>query len=155
MPNNPLCDSVCMFGCFPYWGRKYLSVSQSVCSSVSLSLCLFVCLSVCPSVCLAVCGLPVHLCFYPFMYCLPICPSCLPPCWGLFSTARESCCSAWHNLRFDLCATAQIFLLDMEGGFRGHASGQRWHEDLQWAHRLDEGWNLAAVKQVSCPTHSL
>lgn len=44
----------------------------------------------------------------------------------------------------------QIFLLDMEGGYRGHASGQTWHEDLQWAHRLDEGWNLAAVKQVSC-----
>ena len=45
--------------------------------------------------------------------------------------------------------TVQIFLLDMEGGYRGHASGQRWHEDLQWAHRLDEGWNLTAVKQVS------
>ena len=44
----------------------------------------------------------------------------------------------------------QIFLLDMEGGFRGHASGQKWHEDLQWAKRLDEGWNLVAVKQVSC-----
>ena len=47
----------------------------------------------------------------------------------------------------------QIFLLDMEGGYRGHASGQKWHEDLQWAHRLDEGWNLAAVKQVSCYKH--
>ena len=43
----------------------------------------------------------------------------------------------------------QIFLLDMEGGYRGHASGQKWHEDLQWAKRLDEGWNLVAVKQVS------
>lgn len=43
----------------------------------------------------------------------------------------------------------KIFLLDMEGGYRGHASGQKWHEDLQWAKRLDEGWNLVAVKQVA------
>lgn len=53
-------------------------------------------------------------------------------------------------ISLSLWAVLQIFLLDMEGGYRGHASGQKWHEDLQWAHRLDEGWNLAAVKQVSC-----
>ncbi len=46
----------------------------------------------------------------------------------------------------------QIFLLDMEGGFRGQASGQKWHEDLQWSHRLDQGWNLSAVKQVTSPS---
>ena len=55
------------------------------------------------------------------------------------------------DIDLSLWAIVQIFLLDMEGGHRGHASGQRWHEDLQWAHRLDEGWNLTAVKQVSCP----
>ena len=45
----------------------------------------------------------------------------------------------------------QIFLLDMEGGSRAQASGQKWHEDLQWSRRLDEGWDLGAVKQVSQP----
>ena len=55
------------------------------------------------------------------------------------------------DMDLSLWAMLQIFLLDMEGGHRGHASGQKWHEDLQWARRLDEGWNLAAVKQVSCP----
>lgn len=43
----------------------------------------------------------------------------------------------------------QIFLADMEAGDRHVASGQKWHEDLQWGKRLDQGWNLAAVKQVS------
>ncbi len=45
-------------------------------------------------------------------------------------------------------AVLQIFLLDMEGGCREQASGQKWHQDLQWSHRLDEGWDLSAVKQV-------
>ncbi|DBB07742.1 TPA: hypothetical protein ACH3X3_009162 [Trebouxia sp. C0006] len=43
----------------------------------------------------------------------------------------------------------KIFLLDMEGGCREQASGQKWHQDLQWSHRLDEGWDLSAVKQVA------
>ena len=55
---------------------------------------------------------------------------------------------AMPGIGLSLWAVLQIFLLDMEGGYRGHASGQKWHEDLQWAHRLDEGWNLGAVKQV-------
>ncbi|KAA6421813.1 MAG: hypothetical protein FRX49_08132 [Trebouxia sp. A1-2] len=42
----------------------------------------------------------------------------------------------------------KIFLLDLEGGCRERASGQNWHQDLQWSHRLDEGWDLSAVKQV-------
>ena len=45
--------------------------------------------------------------------------------------------------------TLQIFLMDMEEGDRHVASGQKWHEDLNWAKRLDQGWNLSAVKQVS------
>lgn len=44
--------------------------------------------------------------------------------------------------------TLQIFLMDMEEGDRHVASGQKWHEDLNWAKRLDQGWNLSAVKQV-------
>lgn len=54
----------------------------------------------------------------------------------------------------------QIFLMDMEAGERHVASGQKWHEDLQWAKRLDQGWNLSAVKQVPdsfprpCPPYS-
>jgi len=46
-------------------------------------------------------------------------------------------------------AVLQIFLLDMEGGSREQASGQKWHQDLQWSHRLEEGWDLSAVKQVN------
>lgn len=38
--------------------------------------------------------------------------------------------------------------MDMEAGDRHIASGQKWHEDLNWAKRLDHGWNLSAVKQV-------
>ena len=49
----------------------------------------------------------------------------------------------------------QIFLMDMEAGDRHVASGQKWHEDLQWAKRLDQGWNLSAVKQVPDPTSCL
>ena len=48
----------------------------------------------------------------------------------------------------------QIFLLDMDGGSRAQASGQKWHEDLQWSRRLDEAWDLGAVKQVLQPTSS-
>ena len=40
-------------------------------------------------------------------------------------------------------------MADMEAGDRHVASGQKWHEDLQWGKRLDQGWNLSAVKQVS------
>lgn len=39
-------------------------------------------------------------------------------------------------------------MMDMEAGDRHIASGQKWHEDLNWAKRLDHHWNLSAVKQV-------
>ena len=44
----------------------------------------------------------------------------------------------------------QIFLLDNGAEGRGTASVDSWKEDLQWARRLDYGWDLRKVKLV-CP----
>jgi sucrose-6F-phosphate phosphohydrolase len=41
----------------------------------------------------------------------------------------------------------KIFLLDRERGHRGTASGEGWHEDLDWSRSLDDGWDLEAVYQ--------
>lgn len=118
------------------------SVQPIVCWSVCLPVCMCAALAACA--CIAV---VLHL----LMNLLPKLMSVLAAIQlGAVKQARGSCCFVWHDLNFQ--AMVQIFLLDMEGGSRGHASGQRWHEDLQWAHRLDEGWNLAAVKQVTRPT---
>lgn len=43
----------------------------------------------------------------------------------------------------------KIYLLDRENGHRGTTSGLHWHEDLDWARSLDEGWNLDIVRQVA------
>lgn len=42
----------------------------------------------------------------------------------------------------------QIFLLDSSTGSRGTAGGSSWKEDLHWAARLDEDWDLEKVKEV-------
>ena len=44
---------------------------------------------------------------------------------------------------------AQIFLLDHQADGRATASPQSWKEDMQWSRRLDFGWDLGKVKQVS------
>lgn len=43
----------------------------------------------------------------------------------------------------------KIFLLDRERGHRGSTSGSSWHEDMDWAHSLDEGWDLHIVRQAA------
>ena len=43
----------------------------------------------------------------------------------------------------------KIFLLDRERGHRGTASGEGWHEDLDWSRSLDEGWDLGKVHQAA------
>lgn len=107
------------------------------------------------SICQLLPDLPVH--WQLFMCLSPACLSaaCLQVCCMYAQSSKRH--PAAHepepilqSISLSLWAMLQIFLLDMEGGYRGHASGQKWHEDLQWAHRLDDGWNLAAVKQVSC-----
>lgn len=42
----------------------------------------------------------------------------------------------------------QIFLLGHDGQGRGTAATECWKEDVQWARRLDQGWDLTKVKQV-------
>ena len=42
----------------------------------------------------------------------------------------------------------KIYLLDREDGHRGSASGLGWHEDMDWAQSLDEGWDLEQVRNV-------
>lgn len=43
----------------------------------------------------------------------------------------------------------KVWLLDEESAGRGRANGLKWKEDLNWAARLDEGWDLGAVKRVA------
>ena len=43
----------------------------------------------------------------------------------------------------------QIFMLDHQSEGRGGAPIDAWREDLQWASRLDYGWDLEKVKQVN------
>ena len=43
---------------------------------------------------------------------------------------------------------AQIFLLDTKEQDRALADGQVWKEDAQWARTLDQGWDLARVRQA-------
>lgn len=43
----------------------------------------------------------------------------------------------------------KIFLLDRERGHRGTASGEGWHEDLDWSRSLDDGWDLSKVHQAA------
>lgn len=43
----------------------------------------------------------------------------------------------------------KIFLLDRERGHRGTASGEGWHEDLDWSRSLDEGWQLEKVHHAA------
>lgn len=43
----------------------------------------------------------------------------------------------------------KIFLLDRERGHRGTASGEGWHEDLDWSRSLDDGWDLGIVYQAA------
>jgi hypothetical protein len=43
---------------------------------------------------------------------------------------------------------AQIFLLDTQEKGRWAAGGAAWKEDLQWARRLSEGWDLGRVRQA-------
>ena len=45
-------------------------------------------------------------------------------------------------------ARLQIFMLDVKEQDRSQADGQVWKEDAQWARILDEGWDLARVKQA-------
>ena len=112
------------------WSDQHLNVSFCVCLSTLVRV------STQRSVCQSVCLQPV--------------------CKSSASTSVQASDRYAHpavpGIDLSLWVIVQIFLLDMEGGYRGHASGQRWHEDLQWALRLDEGWNLTAVKQVSCPS---
>lgn len=43
----------------------------------------------------------------------------------------------------------KIFLLDRERGHRGSTSGSSWHEDMDWAHSLDDGWDLQVVRKIA------
>ncbi|KAK9834998.1 hypothetical protein WJX81_003222 [Elliptochloris bilobata] len=43
----------------------------------------------------------------------------------------------------------KIFLLDTQEKGRWAAGGSVWKEDLQWAQRLSEGWDLGRVRQVA------
>ena len=43
----------------------------------------------------------------------------------------------------------KIFLLDREKGHRGTASGDGWHEDMEWARSLDEGWDIKKVQDAA------
>lgn len=43
---------------------------------------------------------------------------------------------------------SQIFLLDNQDEGRSTAAVDSWKEDMQWARRLDQGWDLGKVKQV-------
>lgn len=45
--------------------------------------------------------------------------------------------------------TLQIFLLGEQAEGRGSAQSSSWREDLQWAKRLDHGWDLIKVREVS------
>lgn len=67
----------------------------------------------------------------------------------------DATCWTILNIAMLIWLALQIFLMDTEAGDRHVASGQKWHEDLQWAKRLDQGWNLSAVKQVPDPSSCL
>ena len=44
----------------------------------------------------------------------------------------------------------KIFMLDSgRAGGRSRAGGSAWVEDMQWARRLDQGWDLARVRMAA------
>lgn len=65
--------------------------------------------------------------------------------WGLPLSLGVAC--AWPVS--DLWGFGgQIFLLDNKDLGRSTAEINSWKEDMQWARRLDYGWDLNKVKQV-------